>query len=166
MTTATATSAASLSLQDHLRSQVVGMRLAEDERAALEVLIESLDTDGYLADPLEEIAERLAEMFGMNGTTDPEVREALDERLRCALRWLQSLEPLGVGARNLPECIVLQLKATPRCAARQVAIRVADQYLELLAKRDTRRLCALTGADEKLLREAQELIRACEPDPS
>jgi len=42
---------------------------------------------------------------------------------------------------------------------------VADQYLELLAKRDTRRLCALTGADEKLLREAQELIRACEPKP-
>ncbi len=157
--------ASSLSLQDHLRSQLVGMRLAEDERAALEVLIESLDADGYLADPLEEIAERLAEMFGMNGATEPEERESLDERLRCALRWLQSLEPLGVGARNLPECIVLQLKATPRCAARQVAIRVADQYLELLAKRDTRRLCALTGADEKLLREAQELIRACEPKP-
>jgi RNA polymerase sigma-54 factor len=70
-----------------------------------------------------------------------------------------------VGARSLPECIVLQLKATPRCAARQVAIRVAEQYLELLAKRDTKRLCALTGADEKLLREAQELIRACEPKP-
>lgn len=157
--------AASTSLQDHLRSQVVGMRLAEDERAALEVLIESLDGDGYLADPLEEIAERLAEMFGMDASTDPEAREALDERLRCALRWLQSLEPLGVGARSLPECIVLQLKATPRCAARQVAIRVADQYLELLAKRDTRRLCALTGADEKLLREAQDLIRACEPKP-
>jgi RNA polymerase sigma-54 factor len=157
--------AASVSLQDHLRSQVVGMRLAEDERAALEVLIESLDGDGYLADPLEEIAERLADMFGMDGAGDPEAREALDERLRCALRWLQSLEPLGVGARNLNECIVLQLKATPRCAARQVAIRVADQYLELLAKRDTRRLCALTGADEKLLREAQDLIRACEPKP-
>jgi RNA polymerase sigma-54 factor len=157
--------AASTSLQDHLRSQTVGMRLAEDERAALEVLIESLDGDGYLADPLEEIAERLAEMFGMDASGDPEAREILGEKLRCALRWLQSLEPLGVGARSLPECIVLQLKATPRCAARQVAIRVADQYLELLAKRDTRRLCALTGADEKLLREAQELIRACEPKP-
>jgi RNA polymerase sigma-54 factor len=138
------------------------MRLAEDDRAALEVLIESLDGDGYLADPLDEIAERLAEMMGL---ADAEAREALDDRLRCALRWLQSLEPLGVGARSLPECIVLQLKATPRCAARQVAVRVADQYLELLAKRDTRRLCALTGADEKLLREAQELIRACEPKP-
>jgi len=157
--------AASTSLQDHLRSQIVGMRLAEEERAALEVLIESLDGDGYLADPLDEIAERLAAMFGMNGSTDPEAREALDERLQCALRWLQSLEPLGVGARSLPECIVLQLKATPRCAARQVAIRVADQYLGLLAKRDTRRLCALTGADEKLLREAQDLIRTCEPKP-
>ncbi len=157
--------AASPSLQDHLRSQIVGMRLAADERAALDVLIESLDGDGYLADPLEDIAERLADMFGLSGAGHAEAREALDEKLRCALRWLQSLEPLGVGARSLPECIVLQLKATPRCAARQVAIRVAEQYLELLAKRDTRRLCALTGADEKLLREAQELIRQCEPKP-
>lgn len=154
--------AASASLQDHLRAQVVGMRLSEEDRAALEVLIESLDGDGYLADPLDEIAERLAEMLGAEGA---EAREALDDRLRCALNWLQSLEPLGVGARSLPECIVLQLKATPRCAARQVAIRVAEQYLELLAKRDTKRLCALTGADEKLLREAQELIRTCEPKP-
>jgi RNA polymerase sigma-54 factor len=53
------------SLQDHLRAQIAGMRLGGDDRAALEVLIESLDGDGYLADPLLEIAERLAEMLGV-----------------------------------------------------------------------------------------------------
>jgi len=150
------------SLQDHLRAQLVGMRLTAEDHAAIEVLIESLDGDGYLADTLQDIAERLAPMLGLEGAED---RETLDERLRCGLHWLQSLDPLGVGASSLGECIALQLKATPRCAARQVALRICDQYLELLARRDMKRLTALTGADEDLVRSAQDLIRACEPKP-
>ncbi len=155
-------SVAAQSLQDHLRSQVVGMRLGDEDHAALQVLIESLDGDGYLADTLQDIAQRLAAMLGI---ADPEALEALDQRLQCALRWLQSLDPMGVGARSLGECLALQLKATPRCAARQVAVRIAEQYLELLARRDMKRLSALTGADEDLVRQAQELIRRCEPKP-
>ena len=150
------------SLQDHLRAQLVGMRLTADDHAAIEVLIESLDGDGYLADTLQDIAERLAVMLGLEGAED---RETLDERLRCGLRWLQSLDPLGVGASSLGECLALQLKATPRCPARQVALRICDQYLDLLAKRDMKRLTALTGADEDLVRSAQGLIRTCEPKP-
>ena len=150
------------SLEDHLRQQVMGMRLSEADHAALTVLIESLDGDGYLADPLDEIAERLAEMLDV---TDAEGRADIEDRLRCALRWLQSLEPTGVGARNLGECLALQIKQTPRCAARQLALRICEQYLELLARRDMKRLTALTGCDEALVREAQALIRACEPKP-
>ena len=150
------------SLQDHLRSQLVGMRLCAEDHAAIEVLIESLDGDGYLADTLQDIAERLAVMLGLEAAED---RETLDERLRCGLRWLQSLDPLGVGASSLGECLALQLKATPRCPARQVALRICDQYLDLLAKRDMKRLTALTGADEDLVRSAQGLIRTCEPKP-
>jgi RNA polymerase sigma-54 factor len=160
--------AASGSLQDHLRTQLTGMRLSDEDRAALYVLIESLDGDGYLADPLEEIADRLAEMLGMasdgDGAPAP-ARDELLERLQCALRWLQSMEPLGVGARSLGECLALQLRVQPRCAARQVALRICDQHLELLAKRDMRRLTALTGASEDLVREAHELIKGCEPKP-
>ena len=151
------------SLQDHLRAQLVGMRLSEEDHASIEVLIESLDGDGYLADTLEDIAERLAEMLGL--TNDPEAREGLAERLQCGLRWLQSLDPPGVGASSLGECLAIQLKSAPRCAARQVALRICEQYLELLAKRDMKRLTALTGADEATVRGAQELIRACEPKP-
>jgi RNA polymerase sigma-54 factor len=150
------------SLQDHLRAQVVGMRLSEDDFLALQVLIESLDGDGYLADPLDEIAERVAEMLGLR---DAEARTELDERLKCALRWLQSLEPTGVGARSLGECLTLQLRTTPRCAARQVAVRISENYLELLARRDMKKLTALTGADEATVRAAQGLIVACEPKP-
>jgi RNA polymerase sigma-54 factor len=150
------------SLQDHLRAQLQGMRLSDEDRAALHVLIESLDGDGYLADTLEDIAERLAEMFDATGA---EARAELLERLRCALHWLQNLEPPGVGARDLGECLALQLRATPKCAARQLALRICEQHLELLARRDMRRLTALTGADEALVRQAQGLIVACEPKP-
>ena len=149
-------------LQDHLRTQIAGMRLNADDLAALNVLIESLDGDGYLADPLEEIAERLAEMLGIDSA---EGREQLADQLQCALRWLQSLEPPGVGARSLSECLTIQLRSTPECEARQVAIRICDKYLELLARRDMKKLVALTGADEDAIRAAQTLIVACEPKP-
>ncbi len=151
-----------VSLQDHLRLQVMGMRLSETDHAALAVLIESLDGDGYLADALDDIAARLAEMLGIDAE---EGRDELHDRLKCALLWLQSLEPTGVGARNLGECVALQLKLLPSSPARQLAIRISEQYLELLAKRDMKRLTALTGADEELVRQAQVLIKACEPKP-
>ena len=152
----------SLSLQDHLRSQLVGMRLSAEDHAAIEVLVDSLDEDGYLADPLPDIAARLADMLGLGDEVDI---EALEDRLRCALRWLQSMDPPGVGARSLSECLKLQLMARPHCAARQVALRICESYLELLAKRDMKRLVALTGADEEEVRQAQDMIRCCEPKP-
>jgi RNA polymerase sigma-54 factor len=146
------------SLQDHLRAQIVGMRLSPEDAAALAMLIDSLNEDGYLADPLEEIAERLA-------GGDEDVREELLERLQCALKWLQSLEPLGVGARDLAECLTLQLRALPRSEAQAIAILVCRQHLDLLARRDMKKLMAATGADEDMLREAQALIVALEPKP-
>ena len=150
------------SLQDHLRAQLVGMRLSAEDHAAIDVLIESLDGDGYLADTLEDIAERLSEMLGIQGE---EARESLAERLRCGLRWLQSLDPPGVGAGSLGECLALQLKTRPPSAARQLALGICAQHLELLAKRDMKRLTTLTGAPEELVRLAHELIKSCEPKP-
>jgi RNA polymerase sigma-54 factor len=154
--------AAGASLQDHLRGQIAGMRLGDDDLAALNVLIESLNDDGYLADPLPEIAERLADMLGIGSA---EGLEELTDRLHCALRWLQSLEPTGVGARGLEECLVLQLRQTPPCRERRLAITICEKYLELLARRDMRRLTALTGATEDQIRAAQALIVQCEPKP-
>ena len=154
----------SVSLQEHLRGQIAGMRLSADERAALEVLIESLDADGYLADGLDDIAERLAEMLGLEAA-DADARDELMARLQCALGWLHSMEPPGVGARSLGECLCIQLRGGTRCAAQAIALRICEQHLDLLAKRDFRRLAALTGADEALVREAQALIVQCEPKP-
>ncbi|MEJ6001590.1 RNA polymerase factor sigma-54 [Paucibacter soli] len=149
-----------ISLQEHLNAQLAGMQLSQTDRAALMVLIESLNEDGYLEDSLEELAEALA---GVDA--DAEAREELLDTLKCALKWLQSLEPVGVGARNLSECLILQLRVKPRSQAQVVAILICKQYLELLARRDLRRLMSLTGADEALLREAQGMITELEPKP-
>ena len=149
------------SLQDHLREQLSSLRLSTTDAAAVMVLIESLNDDGYLADSLEDIATQLTA-----GEDDPEgERDELIERLQCGLRYLQSMEPSGVGARDLPECLTLQLRLRPRSEAQMIAIIVCKSHLELLARRDLKKLCAVTGADEEQLREAQALIVALEPKP-
>ncbi|MDP3824138.1 MAG: RNA polymerase factor sigma-54 [Burkholderiales bacterium] len=148
------------SLQDHLREQLSSMRLSPMDAAAVMVLIESLNDDGYLDDPLEDIA---AQLVGENASETE--REDLLSRLQCGLRFLQSMEPTGVGASNLGECLILQLRAQPRCEAQMIAIIVCKQHLELLARRDLKKLMAATGADDDLLRQAQALIVALEPKP-
>jgi RNA polymerase sigma-54 factor len=139
---------------------MAGMQLDEVERAALLALIESLNDDGYLEDTLEELVVAL---LGEDG--DEEQREQLLAHFKCALKWLQSMEPAGVGARELSECLELQLRTHPRSPEQALAIVICRRHLELLAKRDWRRLMSLTGADDELLRGAQALISGLEPKP-
>ena len=149
-------------LQDHLRHQLSGMRLADRDAAAVLALIESLDEDGYLDGTLEEIAERIADSLDI---TDSEAREELLDELRCGLKWLQSLEPAGVGAANLSECLCLQLRQRADTPARACALQIAASHLELLARRDLKKLSAATGSDEATVKAAQAMIVACEPKP-
>ena len=158
-------------LQDHLRNQLAGMRLAPADAAAVLVLIDSLDDDGYLADSLEDIATRLVESglvsdLGQGDEDDGGPIEPIIAQLRCALRYLQSMEPTGVGARDLAECLTLQLRMHERSEAQAVAIIVCKSHLPLLARRDLKKLMAVTGGDETLLREAQAMIVALEPKPA
>lgn len=141
-------------LREHLRSQLSLTNLGTRDRAFVQVLIDALDEDGYLTQPLEEIAALL-----------PAEAEADLEELSIALRHLQNMEPAGVGARSPGECLCLQLKAMPRSPALELALRIADRHLELLASRDYTRLKAATGAGEDALREAQRLIQALNPRP-
>jgi len=152
------------SLNDHLRSQLPGLRLNGEDRAAVEVLIDSLDDDGWLADPLEEIAQSLWQVLDIDAD-DVDAQDDLLSRLRCALHHLQRLEPAGVGARSLAECLRLQLRRLPPSPHKALALRLVDQHLDLLGKRDIKRLMTLTGASADALREAQILLLSCEPKP-
>ena len=132
----------------------------------MQVLIESLNEDGYLADTLEEIAERLAEVLGIE---DEEERDELKDRLQCGLNFLQSMEPTGVGARSLGECLCLQLRQKPparsTAATLRAALGICTEHLALLARRDFKKLAQLLEADEATVRAAQGLIVALEPKP-
>ncbi len=149
-----------ISLQEHLRRQLSGMRLNDQDMAAVDILIESLNEDGYLADTLEDIAISL-----LPEDADEDTRDEVMSRLRCALGWLHNLEPVGVGAANLSECLILQLRPMQSSAARDVAMLICEKHLELLARRDTKKLTLVTGANEELLKQAQTLIVSLEPKP-
>ena len=157
---------AAVSLEDHLRTQLSSLRLSDEDAAAVHVLIESLNEDGYLADPLEEIAERLGEVLGIAGD---EEREELMDRLQCGLNFLQSMEPTGVGARTLGECLSLQLRQKPPQKSTAVtllaALKICTEHLGLLARRDFKKIAQLIEMDEPTVRAAQGLIVALEPKP-
>ena len=152
------------SLTDFLHRQALSLRLSDVDRAALRFLIESLNDDGYLDDPLEELAASLA------GADNLEDIEELVHRFTVALRLLQSLEPAGVGARNLAECMALQLRdLADEGEVDEDVLRAAQaicrQPLEMLARRDVRRLSAACGEPEDRTRAAMALIARLEPRP-
>jgi RNA polymerase sigma-54 factor len=150
-------------LHTHLHRQSLSLRLSPEDQAALRYLIESLNEDGYLEDSLESLAQALA------GSDDLETLDELQHRFRVALGLLQSLEPTGVGARNLAECLLLQLKAqlatAPDNTALHAAALMCQQPLELLAKRDLKKLASLCGVDADTARQALQLIGKLEPKP-
>src|SRR5262245_4253001 len=145
-------------LRDHLRAQLSLTNLSARDRVFVELLIDALDEDGYLTQPLEEIAALLLPHF-------PDDAESSGEELKIALCHLQQLEPAGVGARSPAECLTLQLKVLPASPEQRLALQIVDKHLELLAARDYTRLKALTGVDDAALREAQRLIQALNPRP-
>ena len=146
------------SLQDHLHRQALGLRLSELDRAALHFLIESLNDDGYLEDTLASLAAGLA-------SNDPEQTEELTQQFAIALQLLQHMEPAGVGARNLAECLQLQLLDSKDCAETRAALAMCRQPMELLAKRDVKRLSHLCDLPEETIKRAIAVIARLDPKP-
>ncbi|OGA25650.1 MAG: RNA polymerase factor sigma-54 [Betaproteobacteria bacterium RIFCSPLOWO2_02_FULL_67_26] len=142
-------------LRVHLIAQLSLTNLSERDRRLVTLLIDSLDDDGYLTQSLDELVAILP----------PELGVELDE-LQIALKHLQNLEPAGVGARNLGECLALQLavipKATPHLAE---ALDTVKNHLETLAARDFARLRKLLHCEDAALRAVQKLITGLNPKP-
>lgn len=153
------------SLQAHLHRQALRLRLSEEDRAALRFLIESLNDDGYLEESLEHLARSLM----------PSSEEQLDElvhHFQVALGLLHSMEPVGVGARDLAECLRLQIQSLLQDAESeevrevlQVGLQICHQPMELLARRDVKRLVQLGVGSDTLVREAIARIARLEPKP-
>ncbi|MFM7330531.1 MAG: RNA polymerase factor sigma-54 [Brachymonas sp.] len=157
-------SAGDETLQEHLHRQALSLRLSQQDATALRVLIESLNDDGYLLDDLEEIAHSL-------GAHSLEEVEELLAQFAISLKLLQSLEPTGVGVRSLAECLLLQIAACEHQGRihpeeAQAARSILAQPLELLAKRDVRKLGSLCKLTQDEIKAAIALISRLEPKPA
>ncbi len=143
-----------LSLREHLNFQICLSQISEREKNIISLLIDSLNEDGYLLQDLYELMEMLPAELGISL-----------QDLQDALKYLQRLDPSGVGARNLQECLVLQLQALPDDAYRDQAIKVVQEYLEILASHDFAQIKRLLACDDQSLRAIQKLIVNLNPKP-
>jgi RNA polymerase sigma-54 factor len=157
------------SLQSYLHRQALSLHLNANDAAALRFLIESLNDDGYLEDALPDLARGLA-------GDDLEQIDDLVHHFTVALGLLHSLEPVGVGARDLAECLRLQVQAQLQIALDdgctlaerellEVALRICHQPMDLLARRDIKRLVQLGAGTDAQIREAIAFIGRLEPKP-
>jgi RNA polymerase sigma-54 factor len=149
------TPAASATLREHLLGQVALLSLSLRDRALVSALVDAINDDGYLEQSLQEVAGS----FEAEPPIEPEEMEA-------ALHHLQNLEPAGVGARSLGECLGLQLKVLPESTpARETALKIASGLLDLLAARDVGKLKKVLHIDDAELRAARQLILKLNPKP-
>ena len=146
------------SLQDFLHRQALGLRLSELDREALHFLIESLNDDGYLEDSLAALAAGLA-------GDDLDQGEELEQHFAMALKLLQHMEPAGVGARNLAEALSLQLLDCKDCVETRAAMAMCQQPMDLLARRDVKRLSQLCGFPDAVIKSAIGVIGRLDPKP-
>jgi len=147
---------AGTSLAQHLGDQLALMALTDRDRQLAAFLIEALDDDGYLSASLEELADLL----------DPSLEVETDE-LSATLRLLQSLDPLGVAARDLGECLHLQLEAlAPGTPGLDKARQLVRGHLPLLGEREYGKLKKILGIDnDREFIVVRQLITSLDPRP-
>jgi RNA polymerase sigma-54 factor len=142
-------------LQEHLRQQLMLSQMGERDRTLAHMIVDSLDDDGYFKISFEELAAMV-----------PPEHDVRPEEIGASLRLVQSLEPAGIAARTLEECLVLQLQALPAgTPGRDFAMSIARSHLKLLANREWSRLQHAVGCDEAALHTARALIRSLDPKP-
>ncbi|PRB80148.1 RNA polymerase factor sigma-54 [Pseudomonas sp. MYb185] len=142
-------------LQSHLEWQLNLLPLSDTDHQIAIALIDGINADGYLEESLEDIQASL----------DPELGVELDE-VEMVLHRIQQFEPVGIGARNLSECLHLQLQQLPDSTPMlEQAKRIVREYLELLGSRDFAQLMRRTRLKEDQLREVIALIQTLNPRP-
>ena len=147
---------ARMDLSDVLHEQLALRSLAPQKEALCKYLIGTLDDDGYLRRELVDIVDDLA--FSLGIFIEP-------SELEEALRVVQSMDPAGVGARNLQECMTLQLARRPDTPTVLNARALVVRYFDELAKRHYSRMMQGLGTNEEGLKSALEEISRINPKP-
>src|SRR5947199_8095225 len=139
---------APVTLGDHLRSQLSVSLISDGLRDAAESIIGNLDDDGYVSASLDEIAS---------------AGEHKMEQVEEALRVVQSLDPAGVAARNLRECLLLQIESLNGRGG--VAWQIVSNHLRLLEMRQYKEIAKVLGRPQEHIDIAVSMIRSLNPRP-
>jgi len=143
------------SLQHHLLWQVNLSRFSPGDEAIAKAIIYALDEDGYLQDDLETLRASLA----------PEQLVSTNE-VAAVLERVQHLEPVGVGSRDLRECLLIQLNTQPSDRPGVgLATHLVQYHLESLGRQDPTALARSTGFTVEDIQQALQLIRSLNPHP-
>ncbi len=145
------------SLQEFLAEQLGYRNLSEREQQIAEFLIGSIDEDGYLRRDLESLSDDIAFTLGIESST---------AELEQILAIIHQLEPAGIGARNLQECLLLQMSQrrmdTP---SRRMAHKIISSHFDEFVKKHYEKLMSRLGVGEDEFREAIEEIKHLSPKP-
>ena len=144
------------SLKDRLHWQIALMRLSDTDRVIAAALVDAVDDDGYLALSVEDIHHGI----------DPLGREVTLEEIEAVLRQVQTLDPPGVAARGLDECLAIQLRQLPAHTEwRDAALIVVTEHIQALASKSYARIMAALGLGKDELQCVIDLIRSLSPRP-
>ena len=146
----------SVSFYDELLEQVGEMELSDQERYVMEYLIRSLDDDGFLRTPLENIADELAIYHNIDLSTG---------QLETVLKKLQRLDPPGIGARTLQECLLLQVNRREKSAITLSMEKVLTDYFEENTKKHWEKIAQQMTMDELQAETVFHELRRLNPKP-
>lgn len=149
--------ASGTTFHQHLKSQLNTFSLDEHEYEVAKFLVGSIDDSGYIRRELEDIVDDLA--FTQNITTDSNEVERLLRKI------IHKLEPTGVGARNLQESLLIQLKRKKEKPIRKLAIEIIEKAFELFVKKHYKKLLQKFDINKEKLKKAIKEIEKLNPKP-
>jgi RNA polymerase sigma-54 factor len=147
-----------ISLQDNLLDQLNMFHLSEREKEIAQFIVGELEDDGYLKTDTATMIYDLQEKEQVQ-TNEQEVEQLI-------VSVIQSLDPAGVGARNLKECICLQIKRLPMNQAVQNALCIVEKYFEDFYKKHYEKLKNALSMSDEDLKAALDVIQHCDPHPT
>ena len=145
------------SMQEYLAEQLRYRNLSDRDMRIAEFLVGSIDEDGYLRRDLDSISDDIAFSLGI---------EVAPDELERVLGIIHQLEPAGIGARNLQECLLLQMRLRRMDSpAKRLARKIVTSYFEEFVKKHYEKLMSRLGVGEEEFRDAIEEIRHLSPKP-
>ncbi len=154
------------SLRDQLQWQIDMMNLSEIDHAIATILIDSVDDRGYIQTTVEDVVEMLAIEYDELINQENEEESVQPDEVEAVLHLLQSFDPAGIAARNLQECLIIQLKRLDKdCSKTKLAIRVINEQFEHLSSRNYRQIMRAMSITEPQLKAAVDIIQSLDPRP-